>query len=138
VARSANSEPSGAPAKTSGSARNTWAKSQAQRLRVGEGVVLIGVVVAAAADGGTAELVTGRGGWPSLGRLGLQRGHDLSPQSGVAREDAKIPEDCFIVGEEDRSTVTGMSRACPWSAPRWFSSVRFLGSVPSCAPPLAS
>ena len=58
---------------------------------MGEGVVLFGVVVAAAADGGKAELVTGRGGWPSLGRFGRQRGHDLSPQSGVAREDAKIP-----------------------------------------------
>jgi hypothetical protein len=31
-------------------------------LRVGEGVVRFGVVVAAAADGGKAELVTGRGG----------------------------------------------------------------------------
>lgn len=92
MARSANSEPSGAPAKTSGSARNTWAKSQAQRLRVGEGVVLIGVVVAAAADGGKAELITGRGGWTSVGRLGRQRRHNLSPQSGVAREDAKIPQ----------------------------------------------
>ena len=59
--------------------------------RWGRGVVLIGVVVAAVADGGKAELVTGRGGWPSLGRLGRQRRHDLSPQSGVAREDAKIP-----------------------------------------------
>ena len=30
-------------------------------------------------------------GVPSLGRLGRQRRHELSPQSGVAREDAKIP-----------------------------------------------
>jgi hypothetical protein len=58
----------------------------------GSGVVFFGVVVAVDADGGKAELVTGRRGRPSLGRLGRQCGHDLSPESGVAREDPKIPQ----------------------------------------------
>jgi len=56
------------------------------------GVVLSGVVVAGAAEGGKAELVAGGRGRPSLCGIDRHSGHDLSPQSGVAREDAKIPQ----------------------------------------------